>query len=85
MDRIFKKLKAFKRRVDGTEGMTNDTQNYNKDLLWRIPVGKGIAGWVAETGEALNVSDVYTDPRFNPEVDEEVQFVTIRGHWCLTL
>lgn len=43
-------------------------------------MGKGIAGWVAETGEALNVSDVYTDPRFNPEVDEEVQFVTIRGH-----
>ena len=55
------------------------------DLLGRIPVGKGIAGYVAETGEALNVSDVYNDPRFNPEVDEEVKFVTIRGHWCLTL
>ena len=63
-------------RVDGTfEG--NDTQKFNINLLGRIPVGKGIAGYVAETGEALNVSDVYNDPRFNPEVDEEVQFVTI--------
>ena len=42
----------------------------------RFPVGKGIAGYVAETGETLNVSDVYNDPRFNPEVDEEVDFFT---------
>ena len=35
-------------------------------------MGKGIAGYVAETGESVNVSDVYNDPRFNPEVDEEV-------------
>ena len=38
----------------------------------RFPVGKGIAGFVAETGEPLNVSDVYNDPRFNPDVDEMV-------------
>lgn len=38
----------------------------------RIPVGKGIAGYVAQTGQTLNVTDVYNDPRFNPEVDEEV-------------
>ena len=28
---------------------------------------------MAETGESVNVSDVYNDPRFNPEVDEEVR------------
>ena len=39
----------------------------------RFAVGKGIAGHVAETGQPLNVSDVYNDPRFNPDVDEEVK------------
>ena len=45
--------------------------------LFRFPVGKGIAGHVAETGVAVNVTDVYNDPRFNAEVDEEVG---ARGH-----
>ena len=36
-------------------------------------MGRGIAGYVAETGEPLNVSDVYNDPRFNADVDEEVK------------
>ena len=27
---------------------------------------------MAQTGQALNVTDVYNDPRFNAEVDEEV-------------
>ena len=51
--------------------------NVNEEILakgdLRFPVGKGIAGHVAETGQPLNVSDVYNDPRFNPEVDEEVK------------
>ena len=40
-------------------------------------MGKGIAGFVAETGEPLNVSDVYNDPRFNPDVDEMVDEIMI--------
>ena len=42
----------------------------------RFPVGKGIAGFVAETGQPLNVSDVYNDPRFNAEVDEMTGYTT---------
>ncbi len=37
----------------------------------RIPMGTGIAGHVARTGQLLNVPDAYADPRFNPEVDRE--------------
>ena len=29
----------------------------------RMAVGVGIAGRVAETGETMNVTDAYTDPR----------------------
>jgi putative methionine-R-sulfoxide reductase with GAF domain len=35
----------------------------------RFPVGRGIAGSVASTGETINIADAYTDPRFNPEPD----------------
>jgi sigma-B regulation protein RsbU (phosphoserine phosphatase) len=35
-----------------------------------LPIGKGIAGYVAATGDTLNIDDAYLDPRFNPEVDK---------------
>jgi hypothetical protein len=41
-------------------------------FISRFPVGTGIAGYVAETGETLNVRDAYTDPRFNRAIDEQV-------------
>ena len=36
----------------------------------RIPVGRGIAGTVAQTGETINLPDAYEDARFNPEPDK---------------
>ncbi|MEJ7598584.1 MAG: GAF domain-containing protein [Kofleriaceae bacterium] len=35
----------------------------------RLEVGEGIAGWVAETREIVNIADAYADPRFQPSVD----------------
>ena len=35
----------------------------------RLNVGEGVAGWVAESGEAVNIPDAYTDTRFQPAVD----------------
>lgn len=35
----------------------------------RFPIGTGIAGQVALTGEVLNIKDAYSDPRFNRSVD----------------
>ena len=58
--------------ISGAGGIKARTLEHS---ISRFPVGKGIAGYVAETGEALNVSDVYNDPRFNPVVDEEVGIV----------
>ena len=42
----------------------------------RLKLGQGIAGWVAKTGKSLNIRDAYTDPRFNPKVDEESGYQT---------
>jgi signal transduction histidine kinase len=35
----------------------------------RLDVGEGIAGWVAASGEVVNIEDAYTDKRFQPAVD----------------
>jgi signal transduction histidine kinase len=35
----------------------------------RLDVGEGIAGWVAETREIVNIPDAYADQRFQPAVD----------------
>jgi signal transduction histidine kinase len=35
----------------------------------RLKVGEGLAGWVAASGETLNIPDAYNDTRFQPAVD----------------
>jgi len=42
----------------------------------RIPIGKGVAGWVAQHDQLLNIEDAYTDSRFNPEVDKRTGYRT---------
>lgn len=42
----------------------------------KLRVGEGIAGWVAETGQSLLVSDVQTDQRFCKRFDELSDFTT---------
>ena len=43
---------------------------------FRLKMGEGIAGWVAEKGEPLLVQDVKADGRFYKKVDEKSQFIT---------
>jgi signal transduction histidine kinase len=48
-----------------------------KDLLGlKTPVGKGIVGMVAETGQPLIINDVAEDPRWNVAFDEATDFQT---------
>jgi Nif-specific regulatory protein len=42
----------------------------------RLPLGRGIAGWVARTGETVRVADASADPRFDPTIDKETGFTT---------
>lgn len=41
-----------------------------------VPMGRGISGHVAQTGETLNIPDAYQDERFNPEVDRRTGYKT---------
>src|SRR5580704_9821665 len=42
----------------------------------RIPLGAGIAGHVAATGQAINIPNAYRDPRFNRAVDQATGYHT---------
>ena len=50
----------------------------------RLNVGVGIAGYVAESGEVINIPDAYKDSRFNPEVDKKTGFTT-RSILCMPI
>jgi signal transduction histidine kinase/CRP-like cAMP-binding protein len=42
----------------------------------RLPIGKGLSGYVAKTGETINIPDAYSDVRFNPEIDKKSGYRT---------
>ena len=41
----------------------------------RVPLGQGVAGWVAATGQALAVADVQRDPRWSQEIGRTVGYL----------
>ena len=47
-----------------------------------LPIGKGIIGTVAQTGFTENIKDVYSDWRFNSEVDKLTGYTT-RNMLCM--
>ncbi len=72
--------------VAGTQPAPTDTSIQEKRELWskwaegtakiRMPITIGIAGRVARTGETLNITDPYSHPDFNPEVDRNTGYRT---------
>jgi Nif-specific regulatory protein len=42
----------------------------------RQPLGRGVAGHVARTGEVVRVDDASADPRFDPSIDAKTGFTT---------
>ncbi len=50
----------------------------------RLEVGTGVAGWVAERGEAVNIADAYDDERFSREVDQTTGYRT-RSILCVPM
>ncbi len=42
----------------------------------RFPADKGLAGYVAQSGEIINIKDAYSDARFNQDIDRETGYKT---------
>ncbi len=83
-------------RYSGAERGTVFLVDRDKQEIWslvglgleqheiRLPITKGIAGWVAQHGEMVNLPDAYADPRFESEVDLRLGYRT-RSLLCLPI
>jgi serine/threonine protein kinase len=57
-------------------------EGLEKEKIIRLPLGKGIAGVVAQELRTELINDIYQDPRFNKEVDAKTGFRT-RNMICM--
>ena len=60
----------------------SDEDSDEGSLEIRVPLDKGIAGYVATTGEGVNIPDVYADARFNAATDRQTGYRT-RNMLCM--
>ncbi|MEM9118621.1 MAG: ATP-binding cassette domain-containing protein [Cyanobacteria bacterium P01_F01_bin.56] len=65
----------WSKNARGTEGQL---------ISIEIPITAGIAGYVATTGETVNIPEPYDDERFNPQIDRDTGFLT-RNILCLPM
>jgi putative ABC transport system ATP-binding protein len=62
--------------VEGDQLLLKVAEDVDDNATIRIPMGSGIAGAVAQSGETINIADAYADSRFNPAVDRKTGFLT---------
>jgi len=78
MDEVRKALKADRCTVFLLDREKNElwskVAHGERDI--RFPVNLGIAGYVATTGDVLNIPDAYADPRFNQDIDKKTGYYT---------
>jgi serine/threonine-protein kinase len=88
LDSLLRLISETTTRLANAERATIFLIDHQKQELWskvamgdgiqeiRIPLGVGIAGAVADSGETINLADPYADPRFNREVDRQTGYRT---------
>jgi adenylate cyclase len=52
------------------------TADRKKLLEIRIPMNRGVVGFVASTGQTVNITNAYEDPRFDPTTDRQTGYKT---------
>ena len=75
------RMNAASIKIDG-EVLCDGNDEHDANI--RIPYGKGIAGYVASTGQALNIKDAYKDTRFNSTIDQITGYRT-KSVLCLPI
>src|SRR5262249_56918783 len=71
-------------RNPGTDELVSQILEGGAVAPIRLPVGRGIAGTVARTGEIINITDAYKDSRFDSRTDLATGFKT-RSLLCAPL
>lgn len=87
LDRILQSALASISATDGSLLLVDDDTNelafvvvfgkVRESLMGhRIPIGTGIAGWVAENAEPVIIQNVRQDARFSAQIDQSFKFQT---------
>lgn len=69
---------------DVTETSTLKDSLHTEETEIKVPFGKGIAGYVAETKDTVNIKEAYEDKRFNKDVDKKTGYRT-RSILCMPI
>ncbi len=95
-DSLFESILTVARQELGVERGTLYFVDEKKGEIWakiaaglesaeiRLPIGKGLAGFVAETGEYVILHDAYADPRFDQTQDRRSGYRT-RSMLCVPI
>jgi HD-GYP domain-containing protein (c-di-GMP phosphodiesterase class II) len=96
LDRLLQLIVRAAARVVEADRCTLFLVDRDRDELWskvaqgvgtkeiRFPMGRGIAGAVAQTNTSVNIPDAYADPRFNQAVDKQTGYRT-RSILCVPM
>jgi HD-GYP domain-containing protein (c-di-GMP phosphodiesterase class II) len=96
LDRLLNLIISETKKLMHAERATLFLYNEDTKELWsyvvseleikeiRLPLGKGIGGYVAQTGEIINLKDAYSDEKFDREVDKITGFHT-RNILCVPM
>jgi tRNA A-37 threonylcarbamoyl transferase component Bud32/putative methionine-R-sulfoxide reductase with GAF domain len=88
LDELLRLLGETTTRLVNAERATIFLKHAQRGELWskvalgetlgeiRVPLGTGIAGTVAVTGETIRLADPYADARFNPDIDRRTGYTT---------
>lgn len=61
--------------LDASDTENEDSPSRTSPFEGRFPINIGITGYVAATGETLNIPNAYEDERFDPKVDQDCNFI----------
>jgi HD-GYP domain-containing protein (c-di-GMP phosphodiesterase class II) len=100
LDLLLKKISAAAEKLTQSEASAVMLLNDSKDQLYfktaggekggfmktvRIPVGTGVAGWVAQHGEPVLIEDVTKDPRFSANLTDDKSGFKTRSILCVPM
>lgn len=86
LDRLLSDILPLISRAMGCDRTTIFLIDYDRREMWsriaegveriRCPLTGSLAGFVATTGETVNIADAYADPRFDREIDRQTGYRT---------
>jgi len=79
-DRVARAINAERATLWVVDGATGELRARLADRIelddLRLPVGRGVAGTVAATGEPVMIADAARDPRWHREIDQRTGYTT---------